>query len=150
MFIRMKFVLSTAIVATIMALLPNQVESTFMQFVSIDSQTIVMFGERSHRLSTRLLLDGKPYSISGSNTCISGCTNKFCSTDGAICAQVLENCSNNAGFQIYYANTCRLFDLKESSDCDSTIDSPKQSWKGVLINWQDFDFWSGKACLFHQ
>jgi len=147
---RMKFVLSTAIVATIMALLPNQVESTFMQFVQIDSQTTTILATRSNTLTTRLLLDGKPYSISGSNTCISGCTNKFCSTDGAICAQVLENCSNNAGFQIYYANTCRFFTLKEPSDCGSTNDSPKESWKGVLIDWQDFDFWSGAACLIPQ
>ena len=146
MFIRMKFVLSTAIVATIMALLPNQVESTFMQFVSIDSQTIVMFGERSHRLSTRLLLDGKPYSISGTRSCVYGCSNVFCSDDGVVCAEVLENCDDNAWFQIHYANTCREFTLKESSSCGSSIDKPTQSWRGVLIDWQDFNFYAGAAC----
>ena len=143
----MKFVLSTAIVATIMALLPNQVESTFMQFVDIDSQTTVVLAVRTDRLSARLLLDGKPYSISGSNTCVYGCSNKFCSDDGTICALVQENCDNNAGFQIYYANTCRRFTLKESSDCGSTYDSPKESWRGVLIDWQDINFYAGAACL---
>ncbi|KAG0326266.1 hypothetical protein BGZ99_009802 [Dissophora globulifera] len=147
----MKFLLSSAAVLPfLIAVLPSAVEAQFMQFVRISSETTYFESTRANTLTLGVLIGGTlGESISGSNACVSGCDNKFCSNDGVICAKVLENCDGNSHFNIYYANTCRRFTLNQGSECGSDPDAAdgKQSWKDTYIPWQDFDFQSGDACL---
>ncbi|KAF9186919.1 hypothetical protein BGZ51_001230 [Haplosporangium sp. Z 767] len=141
----MKFFLPTAILATLVTLLPGQADATFMQFVGINSQTLNGFFT-TISLKARMLIDGQPNEINGLRNCVVNCDHKFCSNDGAICAEIEERCKSKAWIKIYYANACRRFQLKDESSCGKTIDKPRQKWEGVLIDWQDFDFWSGGQC----
>ncbi|KAF9177588.1 GTP binding protein [Haplosporangium sp. Z 767] len=142
----MKFFLLMAILAAFAALALAPVNAVFMQFVDIKSMYKYYSNSKSQNtLMTRMLINGQPNEIKGDSSCTHiNCANRFCSEDGHICARVRENCRGNATIEIFYANTCRFFELKEGSMCNRTYDG---GWsQGVSVEWQDFDFYKGLRC----